>query len=45
MRLATGKLNEDFTQPQTNIIFTAFDHKNTGKYSIFDLKDAIKSAG
>lgn len=45
VRLATGKLNEEYTLPQTNIVFTAFDNKGTGKYSAYDLKDTIKSAG
>lgn len=44
-RLATDGLNDDFSLDQTNIIFTAFDIKNTGKFNIYDLKDTIRDLG
>ena len=30
---------------ETDLVFTAFDMKNTGKCNIYDLKDAIRDIG
>lgn len=45
IRIATARLNEDYTQPQTNLVFSAFDPKGTGKFSIYDLKDTMRGIG
>lgn len=45
IRLATGKLNEQYTLAQNTIVFSAYDPKSSGKFSIYDLKDTIRNAG
>lgn len=45
IRIATARIGEDYTKPQTNLVFSAFDPKFTGKFSIYDLKDTIRGIG
>jgi Ca2+-binding EF-hand superfamily protein len=45
IRIATAKINEEYTQPQTSLVFSAYDPKATGKFSIYDLKDTIRGIG
>lgn len=45
IRIATAKLNEDYTQPETNLVFTAFDPKGAGTFSLQDLKNTIRGIG
>lgn len=45
IRIATSQLNEEYTQPQTSLVFSAFDPKATGKFSLYDLKDTIRAIG
>lgn len=45
IRIATGKINEDFTLPQTNVVFSGFDPKGNGKFNVYDLKDVVRDLG
>lgn len=45
IRIATGKINEDFTVPQTNVVFAGFDPKGNGKFNVYDLKDVVRDLG
>jgi Ca2+-binding EF-hand superfamily protein len=45
VRIATAKLDEDFTLPQTTVVFSGFDPKGTGKFNVYDLKDTARDLG
>ena len=45
IKLATTRISDKYTQDECNVVFTAFDYKNTGKFNIYDLKDTIRDIG
>jgi Ca2+-binding EF-hand superfamily protein len=45
VRVATAKLDEDFTLPQTTVVFSGFDPKGNGKFNVYDLKDTVRDLG
>ena len=45
IKLATTRLNDKYTKEECDLIFSAFDYKNSGNFNIYDLKDTIRDLG
>ena len=45
IKLATTRLNDNYSKEECDLVFTAFDYKSTGKFNIYDLKDTIRDIG